>query len=117
MTDQEFSHLPPQAWDDSAALEIQSVSLAAPGTFFQAWVTNTDAALRYFQLHDVAAALVGAEVPAVVVSIPAGESKLVTLGRRGREFTTGITWGMSTTAATFTATGAVAFVSLGYDAV
>lgn len=116
MADTEFEHLPPVTWVDSPALEIQRTALAAPGQLYAVWVTNTDVALRYFQLHDLAVPLTGAEVPKVIASLAAGESKLVNLGRRGRKFSTGIVWGLSTTAATFTATGAVAHASVGFEA-
>lgn len=116
MSDDEFGHLPPKQWSDSAVLENQALALTGVGSFIVAMVTNTGAAVRYFQLFDQTAALTGAEVPLTSVAIAAGDAKLVSLGRRGREFVNGIRWGLSTTAPTFTnPAGAEGFVSLAFD--
>jgi hypothetical protein len=105
MGDEQFTHLPPPIWDRSAAVENQSVSRVGAGTFLQAVISNTSGGVRYFQLHDLAVALTGGEVPILTVAIPAGDAKVISLPRN-LEFATGLVWGLSTTAATFTAPGA-----------
>lgn len=69
---------------------------------------NKNAAIRYLQLHDTVAALVGAEVPLVSIKLPA--STAVALGdeffRNGVKFANGIRMAFSTTDGTYTAAAA-----------
>lgn len=116
------------SWDDSAALERQSTSKASAGDVYQVDVTNNEATQYFFQIHNSAAALVGGEVPLVSLPLLAsgglsifyGPFDQVNLGATntiigGKTFSTGITWAVSTTVATWTDPGLdPAWVNLGY---
>jgi hypothetical protein len=73
-------------------------------------VTNANAAVRYFQLHNKATAPVATDVPDMWFLLPAGTaaapSRVIIdesfLGTPGRQLSTGMGWSVSTTAATFT---------------
>lgn len=83
---------------------------ATAGNVFSVHVTNDNAAVRYFQLHNKATAPAAAEVPVEVFKIPAGTANnpgVLSLdeshfARGGSHFTTGIGFAVSTTLATFT---------------
>lgn len=72
--------------------------------------TNTNAAIRYLQLHNKATAPAGGDVPVLSFPIPAGTATdpgVVTFteddfGREGLNFALGLGWAISTTLATFT---------------
>lgn len=74
------------------------------------YVTNTNAAVRYFQIHDKATAPAGTDVPVASYIIPAGTATApATLfiedsffGPNGKYLATGVGWAISTTNATFT---------------
>ena len=86
----------------------QGLIKGSPGKALAFSCFNLNASLRYFQLHNVIVPLVGGEVPFASFPIPTGQD--VILGTDffttdGTTLSTGITWGFSTTATTFT-TGA-----------
>ncbi len=81
------------------------------GVFYSVHVTNINAAVRYFQLHNKATAPAGGDTAVISIPIPAGSATVpgvLSLGRDffglgGFSFATGISVGISTVAATFTA--------------
>ena len=79
---------------------------ASVGRVFSLQCHNENAATRYIQLHNLAAALSGTEVP--VISIPIGADENIIIGTEkftqwGLKFSVGITFGFSTTKDTYTA--------------
>lgn len=88
-------------------------------------ITNTNAAARYFQLHNKATAPVATDVSDMYFIIPAGTAaspgildlRTDFFGDTGRAYTTGIGWAVSTTASAFTdlATAADHTVTLMYS--
>ncbi len=93
------------ALDFDGGTVTKKVVKATPGNVFSARVTNTNAALRFFQIHDTASAPVGTAVPLAFFPIPVSSGVMTV----GSEFlgnalacTTGVSWAISTTAATFT---------------
>jgi len=78
---------------------------ASAGNILSIRVSNTNAAARFFQLHNKATAPVATEVPLYSFLVPAGSAS--TLGTdffcgSGGFFSTGISFAWSTTAGTFT---------------
>ncbi len=83
---------------------------ASPGNVFSAYITNDNATVRYFQLHNKATAPAGTNVPLYSFKVPAGtanapgvlilENSFFT--QAGSYFSIGIGWAISTTFATFT---------------
>lgn len=94
--------------------EITQVTKAniksSPGNVLSFYISNVNAAVRYFQLHNKASAPAATEVPIYSFPIPAGTStvpSVLELGSEfwtmaGKYFSTGIGWAISTTYATFT---------------
>lgn len=82
--------------------------VAAPGTPISAIVSNENAAVRYFQLHNKTTDPAGTDVPIYSFPIPAGTTNnpgVLVLDRTFFEndfFTLGVGWAISTTKATFT---------------
>lgn len=80
---------------------------ATPGNVFSFYVTNTNAAVRYFQLHNTATTPAGGAVPLRVYTLPALTGVLIigtdVLTTAGVNFSTGIAFATSTTAGTYTA--------------
>lgn len=79
---------------------------ASAGSVYSVSVTNRNAAVRYLQLHNTAAAPAGAAVPLASWYVPATsqltlDNAFFTLS--GLLLATGITFAMSTTSATYTA--------------
>ncbi|MGE0126680.1 MAG: hypothetical protein AB7U82_01150 [Blastocatellales bacterium] len=99
-------------------------SKAAAGNVFGFYVTNDNAAVRYFQIHNKASAPAATEVPVLSFKIPAGtannpgELKIGRdiLGEAGHYLSTGVSWAISTTYGTFTdsATASEHIVALKY---
>jgi hypothetical protein len=95
------------AWGTAASAGVKAI----PGIVFGAFVSNQNAALRYFQLFNISAAPAANAVPVWSFPIPAGTAanpgilQLPNLffGMNGYYHNTGIAWGVSTTRATFTA--------------
>lgn len=83
----------------------KAVLKAAPGNVFAARVTNANAALRYFQIHNKATAPVGTEVPVLSFPIPVSGG-VMTVGNEflagAQACTAGVAWAISTTHTTFT---------------
>lgn len=80
-----------------------------PGNVYSIRVTNANAAVRYFQLHNKATAPAAAETAQQYFLLPAGTAAQPSVLELGTEwfmpseyFTTGIGWAISTVAATFT---------------
>lgn len=94
------------------------------GNVFGFYVTNDNAAVRYFQIHNKASAPAGGDVPVLSFKIPAGTANnpgvLVigrdVLGAGGHYLSTGVSWALSTTYGTFTdsATNTEHIVALKY---
>lgn len=82
-----------------------------PGNILSVVATNTNAAVRYFQIHDKASAPVNPNVPLLSLPIPAGTANVPgyleiganVLGEGGIWCATGVAYGVSTTNGTFTA--------------
>lgn len=102
------------ATDLGARLESEVVS-AGPAEITSLQVHNDSGGALYFQLHDRATALAGAEVPKFSFAIADGAT--VDLGPvvSGQRFSSGITYGWSTTIGTYTeATSDAGIVYLKY---
>lgn len=80
---------------------------ATPGNVFSFVVTNTNAAVRYFQLHNTATTPSGGAVPLRTYTLPALTGNIAigmdVLTQAGVNFSTGIAYATSTTAGTYTA--------------
>jgi len=97
---------------------------ASQGNVFSLIINNTNAAVRYLQLHNKASAPAAAEVPLISYPIPAGTAAVpgvLMLDNNfftdaGINFSTGIGWAVSTTFATFTdsATNTEHFIMVTY---
>lgn len=95
--------------DASFGTTVTNVSKASPAIVVAAAVSNTNAALRYFQLFNSATAIAGGAVP--VMSFPIAAGSATVPGARTIDqpffsnyvFNVGLAWGISTTAATYTA--------------
>lgn len=87
------------------------VAKSSAGRVLNIVATNANAAVRYLQLFNRATTLSGGETALVWFLMPAGTAAAPAVIERGSEFwgkygklfDTGITWGVSTTATTFTA--------------
>jgi hypothetical protein len=83
---------------------------ASAGMVTGFYITNDNAAVRYFQLHNKATAPAAADVPIYSFKVPAGTANnpgVLEIGtefftQAGKYFSTGIGWAISTTYATFT---------------
>ena len=109
---------PPQgraSWYQLAALAASGVIKSAPGALWQVFGTNSGAAALWFQVFDAAAGPVAGNVPLLRAYVPAGGTFSLTLtdaadpSPPGRPFATGIAWGVSTTADTYTAAAGALF--------
>jgi hypothetical protein len=97
-------------YTDLASLVTKATPKAFPGNVMSFDVTNDNAAVRYFQLHNKATAPAGTNVPVKSWKIPAGTANnpgRLTLdtkyfGANGYYLSTGVSWAISTTHATFT---------------
>ena len=83
-----------------------AVIKASAGNVFKFFATNTNAAVRYMQLHNKATIPLATEVPVVSLIIPAGTATVPGYVeyefKFGRAFATGIGFAISTTQGTFT---------------
>jgi len=85
-------------------------SKASLGNVLSSFVSNTNAAVRYFQIHNKASTPAGGDVPVISMPIPAGSATvpgvLLLLNNfytpAGYHLSTGVSWAISTTYATFT---------------
>lgn len=90
---------------------VADFAKASAGNVFAFQVDSVDTALVYFQLHNKTSAPVSTNVPLYSFPIGAGtatvpNSKMLGenfFGQGGKQFSTGIAWGISTTNATYTA--------------
>lgn len=88
----------------------KAVVKSSAGNVFSAFISNANAAIRFFQLHNKATAPAAADVPIYSFPVPAGTANApgtLILDQpfftvRGSNFATGIGWAISTTYATFT---------------
>jgi hypothetical protein len=96
---------------------------ASAGRFKSVHVTNANAAVRYFQIHNKATAPVNPDAPLLSIPIPAGTATVPGVLDLGTDFfrdyglvlSTGIATGISTTATTYTAaTAADHFLAVMY---
>jgi hypothetical protein len=105
--------------DRSLGAAASKVVKNSAGRVFSLHCVNLNAAIRYFQLFDSATAPSGGATPleAWPVALSGGLLTLdvTALGSLGVGFATGITWGFSTTALTYTAGSATdAIVTVRY---
>jgi hypothetical protein len=107
----------------SFAAAATGVTKSSPGRVYALRATNANAAVRYLQLHNLAAVPTGGEAPKLSFPIPAGSAAAPAVlplgaeyfGNQGEQFSVGIVWAVSTTAATYTAaTAAEHTVSIRY---
>lgn len=93
------------AIDMDGGTVTKKVVKTTAGNVFAARVTNANAALRYFQIHNKATDPAGTNVPILSFPIPVSGG-IMTVGAEflsgGQECTTGVAWAISTTHATFT---------------
>lgn len=80
---------------------------ASTGNALSCYATNTNASIRYFQLHNKASIPLAGEAPVYSFIIPASSGMIVVgndfFGLAGINFSSGIGYAISTTAATYTA--------------
>lgn len=98
----------PSTYQQSASVTKANIKASA-GNAYMIRITNGNAAVRYFQLHNKATAPAGTDVPQLYFIVPAGTAtspgifELNTNDFAPTEyFSTGIGWAISTTATTFT---------------
>ena len=99
----------PSTHQDAGTATTLNVKATA-GSVYSIRVTNINAAIRYFQLHNTATTPAGAAVPQMWFPVPAGtatQPAVLELSldwfAPAERFATGIAWAWSTTAATYTA--------------
>lgn len=96
------------SWANSFATATKLNAKATGGTALSATASNSNAAVRYFQVHNKASAPAGTEVPIISIPIPAGTAAapgqliLPKSFFQNYFFSTGVGWAISTTSATFT---------------
>jgi len=99
------------AWsdfDDYAAAAATANIKASAGNVFAFTLENTGGTDSYFQLHNTATTPGGAAVPKKKFLVPAGTELTIGadyFGSGGMHFNTGIAFGLSSTAGTYTAEG------------
>lgn len=87
---------------------------ASSGNVFSISCINTNAAVRYFQLHNKATIPLSTEVPVYCFTVPAAGAIVIGedfFNRNGLNFVTGIGYAISTTFLTYTAATAAEHVS------
>lgn len=103
-------------WGDTAALGASGVIKAAPGNLLRAFATNTSGADVFFQAFNKTTVPVANDVPTFSINVKANTSMPPwDLSRTSRPYTTGISWGASTTSALYTAATAIMWVSWEID--
>lgn len=88
--------------------DVDILAKDGPGNVFSAWGCNLNATVRYLQFFNQITAPTNPNVPVNGLSFPLAQNEKIILGQDfwlevGNYFSTGIAWGFSTTAATFTA--------------
>lgn len=98
----------PTVYKDAGTVTKANIKVT-PGNVYSIRFTNTNAAVRYFQLHNKATAPAAADtaqcywvIPAGTTTVPAVLELEMTYFAPSEYFTTGIGWAVSTTATTFT---------------
>lgn len=97
--------------DVSFGTLVTHITKASAGNVFSIAASNANAALRFFQIFNRSTALAGGETPIYSIPLPAGSATAPSVlvfdntffTEAGHNFATGITWGFSTTVATYTA--------------
>lgn len=96
--------------DNQMTQVTKRTSKSSPGNVFSVYVSNANAAVRYFQLHNKTSAPAGADVPVLSVAIPPTAGTVIAplvldvdyFGQGGHYLSSGVSWAISTTYATFT---------------
>lgn len=95
----------------SVALEKTNVIKNSPGVLNKVFITNTaGSSVYYFQLFNNTAVPSNGNVPTMSIIIPNGVTTIIELGINGKKFSAGISFGVSTTPATYTAAGSNLFL-------
>lgn len=92
------------SWVDSAAYAGTGVIKASPGTLYQLVFQNDTVAASWVHIFDKASAPITNDVPKFILKPSTGVSASFVLPL-GRAFTNGISWGLSSSGATFNAVG------------
>lgn len=96
--------LPGSAWSyQSVPADDTAIVLGASTILTQTGGFNDSAGSIYVQLHNKAVALVLGDVPTMTFLVPSNASFSWTPSNGGRQFSTGITFGVSSTRDTYTA--------------
>lgn len=95
--------------NQDAGTVTKKVVKSSPGIVKEVIATNTNAAARWFQLHNKATAPVATDVPFRFYPLPAGSAAQPTVLELyeenldgGEELSAGVSWAISTTPGTFT---------------
>lgn len=96
--------------NNSFGTATKAAAKASTGNLFSVYCSNTNAAVRYLQIHNKATAPAGTDVPVSSFLIPAGTATAPAtivldasyFGTNGKYLSTGVSWAISTTNATFT---------------
>jgi hypothetical protein len=97
--------------DTSFGSTVSHAAKGSAGNVFSLSIESIDASLVYFQLHNKATAPATSDVPLYSWPIAAGSATVPStktmsenfFGMGGKQFSTGISWGISTTNGTYTA--------------
>ena len=102
------SQYAPSTYQQFASVTKANIKATAGNVFFFR-ITNANAAVRYFQLHNKASAPAGGDTAQLSFLVPAGTATAPGIFELGinelapsEYFSTGIGWAVSTTASTFT---------------
>jgi len=98
----------------SAALETSAVIKASAGTLYGAYMTNTNAAVRYFQVFNSATVPADAATPALTFPVQPAATFSFDTGKFSNYFSAGISVCISTTLATKTLGAAEALFYVQY---
>lgn len=96
--------------NNSFGTATKAAAKASTGNLFSVYCSNINAAVRYLQIHNKATAPAGTDVPVSSFLIPAGTATAPAtivldasyFGTNGKYLSTGVSWAISTTNATFT---------------
>lgn len=99
--------------DSSAAAETNSVTKSSAGVLYEADISNSSGAIRYWQMHNTASLPADGVVPVISIAVPAAGS-VQRSWPKGIYFSTGMTWCWSTTQATKTIGGSDGIATIGY---